>query len=363
MILLFNTKITQYGLSYYHRADWLPRFDRVAIFKYCLASYSVLTPLISKSVFFVELAPEFADRQQELETYIKDLFPECNLYWYRNFYTRDWRANWDKIVGDSSDDSIWFAGNDDHIFLDYDLDVVAAGLKVLSNDPNPMSAIFYSHWAAACRMSHHYNAIPTECGNYVKFDWRTYDAIRIIKTERFRHYWFDNDFGDTPVYRTDNLFHEGHSITAPVYVPTRELVRHYDGDSHLMNGLPQPFDIANVAPPLVIPPGFFEKDIKIRIGYDNRVEGWVNLNPAAQWLYTANPTGADYRWTLDDIPLFWRDRISTVDVSPNYDAALMLQARNSAVLAMTRIPMNCYNILFYQQNTPPRDWFTQHLRK
>lgn len=357
MILLFNVKITQYGLSHYARAHWLPVYNRVDIFKYCLASYTAMLPVISKSIFCIELAPEFADRQAELEEYINRLYPGCTLHWYRNFLTRDWRNNWDDMFGDCDDDTIWFAGNDDHIFIDYNLEVLNAGLSLIKNDPDPMTAIFYSHWAFQCRIAKHYNGQLTDCGNYIKYTWRTYDAVRILRMSRFKHYWFDNDFGELAVYRTDALYHAGHDITSSVYAPTRELVRHYDGDSHIGN-------LTNTAPPLVIPEGFFTDDIKIRIGYTDRKNEWVNLNPSAAFLYGAREDGADYRWVEQDIPLFWRDKITEVDISPDYDIDAMTQARDRAFIAMTQVPMYAYNLDLGSapELLPPEKWYSKHLR-
>ena len=120
--------------------------------------------------------------------------------------------------------------------------------------------------------------------------------------------------------------------------------------------------IINVAPPLVIPPGFFTNNIQVRIGYTDHLDGWVNLNPTAIWLYAANPTGADYRWVAEDIPLFWADKITCVDVAPDYDVEANYQARDAAFLAMTRIPMSCYSTNFDHTGAAPEEWFVNQLR-
>lgn len=362
MILLFNVKITQYGLSHYDRAPWLPKYDRVDIFKYCLASYTAIQEFVSRNVFFIELAPEFLHRKAELEKYIYELYPDCDLYWYRNFLTQDWRNNWEKIVGDDNDPLIWFNGNDDHIFIDYNLDVLESGIDHLISDPDPMSVVIYSHWSAMSRMSFYHDGQLTESGDYVKFNWRTYDAIRIIKTERFKHYWFDHDFGNLPVFRTDALWHAGHNIVAPVYAPTRELVRHYDGDSHLGNGVA--VNVANITPPLVIPPGFFDNNINIRFGYRDRRDDWVNIDATNDYFFAADPKGTDYRWIEDDIPMFWKSRVKSIETSDDYNISAQTHARNTAMMAIPKMPMNCYSILFDSapQNTPPEIWYSKHLR-
>ncbi len=355
MILLFNVKITSQGLSYYHRNHWLPQYDRMDIFKYCLASYAAMLPLISKCIFYIQIAPEFSDRQEELETYIRKLYPQekLELHWHRIECTRDWRTLSEQF---SDDELIWFAGNDDHIFIDYDLNVLEAGLQILTQDPNPLSVIYYSHWPEQMRLSVYHGGELTADGNYIKYTWRTFDAIRILKGARFKRYWQDNEYGNELVFRTDTLWHKGYELTGPVYAPTRELVRHYDGYSHVSE------HIINVTPPMVIPPGFFNDKIHVRVGYNDYLNDWVNLNPTAEWLYAANPAGADYRWHADDLPLFWQDKIAEIDYDENYDPAVMRQARDAAFLAATRIPMRCYSTDFDHTGAAPLNWFNNHLR-
>lgn len=357
MILLFNVKITRYGLSYYHRSRWLPQHTRMDIFKYCLASYVPMIPLLDKCLFYITVEPEFAYRQPELEQYIRELFPsdKTEIHWQRINYSREWREFCDKELPDDQQ-LIWFAGNDDHIFIDHDLDMLESGIDLLKNDGNPYSAIYYSHWPEQMRLSHHHGGELTPNGDYIKFKWRTFDAIRIIKAARFKKYWADNDFGNTMVFRTDHLYHSGYELTSDVYAPTREMVRHYDGYSHVNT------QIVNLVPPLVIPEGFFQRDIKIRLGNFLKEPGYTILNPRASLLYAADPTGADYRWVLEDIPLFWKDRISSIEIDDQYNLDDNLLARDFAYLTSTRIPMNCYQIAFGEEPAHPIEWFTKHCR-
>jgi hypothetical protein len=87
----------------------------------------------------------------------------------------------------------------------------------------------------------------------------------------------------------------------------------------------------------------------------------VNLYPPAQWLYSANPTGTDYRWVEQDIPLFWKDKITSVDKDPDYDQQQMNQARDAAFIAGTCVPMHCYQIQFTHENVAPPEWFRNHM--
>lgn len=92
-------------------------------------------------------------------------------------------------------------------------------------------------------------------------------------------------------------------------IPYRELCRHFDGYGHHNAYLPN-----SEVPALAIPPGFFEKDIKIRLGYEKNLSGWVNLNPEKSYAAVDTDGTFDY-YSLSDIPLFWRPYITEIDVN------------------------------------------------
>ena len=109
--------------------------------------------------------------------------------------------------------------------------------------------------------------------------------------------------------------------------PIKEICRHFDGYQHIMIPITN-----NQCPAIDIPPGFFEDNIKIRYGYDDYKEGWVNINPKNTDYYAYNKSGTDYKFTLDDLPLVWKNRISFIDSNPNIDEEEMLQHRLKSIL-------------------------------
>jgi len=357
MIILFNVKITDVRMGYpYTRGSWMPNPERFDIFKYCLASTRALDPVVTKYAFYVTLAPELAHRQEELDAYIHELFPEEKLHlkWKRNDFGRDWRQNMDELLTDPNE-LVWLAANDDHIFLDSDLNIVRSAINTLDNDSDPNALVYYSHWPEQMRMAHHLNGQLTDDGNFVKFNWETFDGIMILKAGRLKKYW-ERDYGDALMFKPDYLAaHHGYQCPSTVYSPTKEIVRHYEGYSHVGTGCD------NVMPPLYVPLGFFDKDMKVRIGYPDRKDGWINLYSASEWLYNANPNGADFRWCVEDLPMFWQEHISELDVNLDQDINILHQARNQALVAASRVPMTCFGITFDQTNTPPSDWFNKHL--
>jgi hypothetical protein len=361
MIVLFNVKITDvkmthpYAGTVYDRASWFPVSNRFDIFKYCLASRAVMAPVVDKFIFYIDLA-EFTPRQAELEEFMLSIFPpdKIEIHWYRIDRTQKWRTLCDEqFINDN--ELIWYEGNDDHIFIDSNLDVIRASINILNADPDPLAAMYYSHWPEQMRMSLLHNGELTSDGNFIKFHWDTVDSLLMMKAGRFKKYWFDTDCGEDNMYRSDSLgWQYGLKIPGTVYSPTKELIRHYDGYSHVGNLL------GTIAPPLFVPIGFLDHNMKVRIGYPERKEGWTNLYAATERLYSIDPHGAEHRWCVEDIPLFWKPYISELDINIDQDIHILKQARDAAFLSMTKIPMKAHGHVFNYE-CHPKEWFTKHL--
>ncbi len=359
-----NVKITERRIGFPYqdgRGPWVPRSNRIDVFKYCLASYAVLEPHISTFHLNVVLDGELINHRDELEQYICDLFPseKLDLRWSRCELTNEWRKFCDEIFTDDNE-LVWWAGNDDHIFIDYNLDMVKASIHQLNNDPDPNAIVYYSHQPEQMRMTFYKGGTLTDDGNFIKCRWNNLDSIQIMKVGRFRKMWFTQDYGQQPiVYRTDDLFNwfrynqeEGNH-----YAPLREMVRHYDGYKHVGNAM------ANWAAPLYIPPGFFEKKMTITIGDFVRDNYATNFNPINPNLYNVDEiNGTDYRWVHTDIPLFWEGHVEAIEWQEDCDRNEMYSARNQAFLKMSRLPMQCFGLSFNaDSDAPPLHWFSKHL--
>jgi hypothetical protein len=90
--------------------------------------------------------------------------------------------------------------------------------------------------------------------------------------------------------------------------PKTEICRHYDGYPH----------VERAPAPLFIPQGFFESNIKIRYGFDDNQPGYVNVNPYEDYSYRGGC--ADVRSLLSELPVFWKERISSVETDPGMQA-------------------------------------------
>lgn len=359
MIVFYNVKITDvkmtwpYAGTVYDRAPWFPVSNRFDIFKYCLASRAVMNPLVDKYIFYIDLA-EFSPRQTEMQEYIESIFPKekLEIHWHRIERTSQWREVSQQF---NNHELIWYEGNDDHIFIDYNLDMIRAAKTTLAADPDPNAVMYYSHWPEQMRMSLLHKGKLTPDGNFIKFTWDTVDSLLLMKGSRFKRYWNETDCGNDNIYRSDSLgWQYGLKIPGTVYSPTRELIRHYDGYSHVGKLL------SAIAPPLYVPHGFFDNNMKVRIGYPTRKEEWTNLYSAAERLYSIDPNGVEARWCIEDIPLFWKNHISELDVNLDQDIHLLKQARDAAFLAMTRIPLKAHGHEFGTE-CHPQNYFKNHL--
>lgn len=319
MILFFNVRITSEPSAHYkqNRGN-LSHYTSYDIFRYTLASYSPLSHLFSRVIIYVKLDNEFSTREDDLSEWIYEHFPKeiVSLYWYRNNSLEDFRKA-SKELDLYNDDIIWFQGNHDHPFIDSDTLTVESAVKHLKEDSDPMASVWFTHCTEMLRNSN--NGPVTEDNRFVKCHHSENSSIKIIKRPHWDWYWFKNNKPGL-IYRFDNYG----SPVPPChigYVPIKEMSRHFDGYSHVRVNL-------SVMPPLDIPKGFFEKSIVIHYGFDDRDNNCVNINPLSPSCYTIDKNSADYKIALDEIPLFWKNKIKEIVINPDVDEKKLIEARN-----------------------------------
>jgi len=345
MILFCNTFITETPVNpFWGYQKKMPRlnlksFSNFDIFKYSLASLAVAYDW-SKVIFKISLDTCYKDRQDELEQFIRNEFSKFNiiLEWKRNEYQNEWKKDYELL----DNNLIWYYCNHDHIFLDSSKDYLISLTNSIKDEI--LCSVGFSHWPECVRTikqglyPHPLNP-PTLCltyniqNNYISVDSTNFDSIQIITKELYYKWWFEGEFNHIKLPRPD-FFGIGLAEIKPVpthktITPLKELCRHFDGYQHI-----QPIIDNNQCPALDIPTGFFEKDIKIRYGYDDYKEEWININPQNPYYYAYDKSGTDYKFTLNDLPLAWKAKISVIDSNPDIDDEVMLQYRLKSVLEM-----------------------------
>ena len=342
MILFCNTFITEakpiIGKGNVVR-DNLKSFNNFDIFKYSLASLAIAYDW-SKVILKITLDDCYKHRQDELEQFIKDNFSQFNLVlkWQRSEYQNDWKNDYELL----DDNLIWFYCNHDHIFFDSSKDYLAELVDEMKNEE--LCSLQFSHWPENIRtvkQGLHPNVLippsthPTYTihDNYISVNTINFDSIQIITKELYRRWWFEGEFNHIKLPRPD-FFGIGLAEIKPIpthktIVPFKEICRHFDGYQHV-----QPVIDNNQCPAIDIPIGFFENDIKIRYGYDDYKEGWTNINPKNPYYYVYNITGTDYKFTLNDLPLVWKNKTSVIDSNPHIDETEMLEYRLRVIFDM-----------------------------
>lgn len=357
MIVWFNCKISDIRPNpqprYHLRDD--NRFD---IARYSFASFVPLLPLISKIVFNLEMADGHSHQQVEMEEWLRKIFPEDKLIinWYRCNNIAQWREM-QAVFNEIDDDLIFPAGNEDHIFMDRNIEIFTKGHQVLVNYIEQVSAcLMTSHWPESIRAAYQFDGNNKQSKiPYVQYPIGCNDAIRVMKKEFFNWYLDQVKDPNMFIFRTEHW----NAIVLPenlMYVPTKEQFRHFDGYAHVNIG-------PDYAPPLEIPPGFFESSITIKYGFSDRDPNCVNINPMADTLYAADGVGTDYKWCLEDIPVFWKPYIKEIIVASDIDESAMKEARDINLLTMSRLHFEWphFGIKFDESNTPPVEWLNPHM--
>ena len=307
MILLVSVFITDKKL-YSKRIS--NKNDRLAVFKYTLASYSVLP--ISKAIIFCELDKNYSSQQESLKQYIHSIFKQPIVYFHRFTTKQQWINSkiFDTING-MDDKLVWFTQNDDHVFIDSNLDVVEEGIKLLQNDNKVFSSLCFSHTpehlALGCKLK------AKKVGKYhIVFGIPMTDSIQIFSKKYLIYLLKDYRWPTKSMIRIDNLIRDTRiwgkhgtkkfNMSVNVYVPLKEICRHFDGYDHVEIN-------PTICPPLFIPKGFFQKQIVIKYCNKSYDENCVNINPLKIIRKPLTPIDkrkhTDMNIILEDIPLFW----------------------------------------------------------
>jgi len=348
MIIFLNTFITTNSHSVMDRGLLGPSTSKFEVLKYTLASMSVIPH--SKAFLNIELDGDFKNKSQELEEFVALYFPKAKLNFERCAKPDQWRRQVEEILAVEGDDLVWFSCNDDHVFIDYETALWERLCKRLQglNNEHEYASLYFSHWPEMLAYldpttSNFYHPDhKLMCGNVIESSddyfinsWSNCDSIQVVNKRLLKFWWLDHDYGDIFMPRTDLTTFVKSPKEIACIIPRREQFRHYDGYSHVAMD-------PNQCPPLQIPPGFFERDIKINFCGTERRAGWWNMDPRVKNYALVDPNGTDSRQMIEDLPLFWKTHISKIEAPGDLNQEELVLARNTAVLktagAKLRLP-------------------------
>ncbi len=356
MTLLFNVYITdkpanESCLLKEDRGN-LESFANLDVAKYSLASLAKFYPW-QNVIVNIELDSEIYSEadNESLRDFVHSEFVDIpGGIKYSNKRNKS-QSDWAEDAHNIQSNLVLYLGNHDHIFIDSDTTYIHKLIEHVRNSDIRYASIVCSHWPEAIRSAKtgyiHFDNIESSAPNtnyeihdaYVSFKNISLESLNIITKDLFHNWFLEGDWKETEVLRTDGVV----SLNSPsikhikdslglelpiqeIFVPYKELFRHFDGYMHQ-------YLSHSICPPISIPPGFFNSNIKIRYGYEDYKEGWVNLNPTLEFK-AHDISGIDDKITLKDIPLFWKDRISKLDICDGIDEQELMQHRLLSVLKM-----------------------------
>jgi hypothetical protein len=314
---LHKLKHMEEALSFYRdnlsAYKWEKKID---IVKYTLCSYAKL----NWEKVIIRFECEDINQIESFYNFCKDLFPSAIIENRRSATAKQYFEAL-SLLDNGKNPWIYMSSNNDHPYIGdpkflTDCIEIANNLETKYVDKNV--SIAYSHFTESMID----NKFTDPQWGYFEsiFKKIIYEDEKVVATvsnkltldsvKIFRLNYLLNLFNKTKnngrLIRTEDTgFHLNYSKNLITLAPKVELCRHYDSYSHLMKWVP----------PLFIPIGFFEFNIKIRYGYEHNINGWVSVNPNKNNV----SNNVDLCCLLEDLPTFWADRISIIEVNPNFE--------------------------------------------
>jgi hypothetical protein len=275
----------------------------------------------------------------ELDDFIYSLFPKAQILHTRSDSQIDYLDSI-KLLDNVTDDWVFYSPNNDHpLLISQPSDIAFINSLIKKGDEysekNNFVSIAYSHW------TEYINGVNKRFGYFPKgtqkiedtrdclvFDVPKgdYSSIQIVNKKLFKDWFTFMDLSGRLIMRAEDLAALRDKKQIEI-VPKKELCSHFDGYEHMLGYSKEIF--TDLIPPLFIPFGFFEKKIKIAYGYDTYRPGWTNINPLAKnYSFRDLVHGTDLKINIEDIPLFWKSRILTIDVNPKFNHEKAKQSKD-----------------------------------
>ncbi|MDC3090374.1 hypothetical protein OA340_00560 [Paracoccaceae bacterium] len=329
--LFFNSKkqaieeslIVEKSSSYKKRS-------RLEITLYSLASYDFM----DFDEIFIHYEIENLKDEKVFVEKVGSISPKAKLFQGRSSKGSDFSKIKENVLK-SECDFVFYAPNNDHPII-CSKETFHNYQKLLKEKINiPNLTLIYSHFQEtnyATKLGSWLQVkqfpdleLIEENDNYklVKFPSGYSAGMQIIKTNFFEE-WCDLaiSLNEKSIKRFDEL---GSFFKLPeqiAIVPKYELCRHYDTYYHTMligMRFPHSYISPSKVPPLFIPDGFFSKDIRIKVGFEQYDANFINFNSDADGYpfekSVANDLVADVKEDLSGIPEFWMDKISIIKIN------------------------------------------------
>jgi len=304
--------------------------SKLDITKYSLASYKIFP--WSNVIIKFDVAKE-EDREPFLR-YAREIFPEAEIIDHRS----DTQEEYCKTINEIcklDDEWIFYTPNNDHPMIINDIEYIHQIIKKASEykKQHKFVSIFYTMFSEYCNKNDAYyfdmaNIIEdTDEALVCILPRGFYMSGQILHRDLLKYWFCTHNLRNERIVRAEDLDKFFDTPNQLIISPKKEMCSHFDGHS---NTFRRPTQITpDQVPPLFIPPGFFENNIKIAYGYSKYREGWVNINPSARYYSFRNKKNiTDLKIGIEDIPLFWKSRIKELDINSNANFEKLRKGRD-----------------------------------
>ncbi|QWD76420.1 hypothetical protein ICV32_01740 [Polynucleobacter sp. MWH-UH24A] len=290
--------------------------EKIKVVQYTLASYSIL----NWDEVVIRFECEDIDDVEEFKGFCSEIFPRAMILNQRSDTALKYHTALIELHKKFGNSWIFFSPNNDHPYINKPnkIETYLQLAEVMEKKyPEASISITYSHYTESQNdvgMQYpqwgYYDGFfkkilyENDLAYVVKSNKALLDSIKIYRLEFLINIFYKTNNTGRVIRIEDTEFYGDRKINEISIVPKEELCRHYDSYVH----------ITKEVPPLFIPPGFFDNDIKIRYGFKKYEKGYVNINPLATNIGEGDGE-SDLLCLLEDVPFFWNSRISTIETN------------------------------------------------
>ena len=300
--------------------------SKVDIAMYSLASYAQYP----WEHVLIKYEVDNEDDYKILDNYILKLFPFALIFHKRSDSFQSFQESLE-IINSLDCNWIFYASNNDQPWIgasaEYVDDLISIADKYQSE--YEFVSIKYTHFSESLSICSKNSPINLLYGRDMKFIEGNNKANVILRMQgdntgaqivnkKLLNYWFSSkNYPDNRVIRSEDIRYLYLTTNQLVVIPKEEICAHFDGFPHTKGTNHEVADYQ--IPPLLIPKGFFEGKIKLRYGYNDYREGWLNVNPINKYYIFENKDGVDLKTEFEKLPAFWGDKITEVDINKDLD--------------------------------------------
>lgn len=291
--------------------------SKLDVCKYALASYAEL----EWDYAVIRYDCENPADNSHFHEFCEKIFPQADITNSRSNSAQKYLSALSKLKR-FGNPWIFFSPNNDHPYVGREKSLsryIELAQEFERKYPKHVVSILYSHFTEAmCSASPSQHLWGRYAKVFTKIKYENQDSyvveinkflcdsVHILRLDILLRIFSTTQNTGRLIKLEDTEFYLSQKIKHLSVWPKKELCRHYDGS---LGG----FDSV---PPLFIPDGFFEGNIKIRYGFQDYVDGFINIDPIALSSRHLTGVGPDINCLLEDIPGFWLPRISSIERNP-----------------------------------------------